>query len=314
MGVALLSWYHTLEPVLRRGNRAFQSLVGVSSSGSDIQRYGSVVNEASPALVDLLRVGLVKYGLSGLLLGVGGLYLLVAVVESVSDRIEFDTYEVAFALAFVAFVAASVLFLFFDLVVGWGRVLLYVNIFGVLLTGPLFYKLYRRLGSPRVVTGAFCILLVFYTVFGVASLYHSPAKAEASHQVTDAEMEGAQWLLDNRNRFVGTVEYGISFYRFGDTYYGVEKDSRRELVDPNSPMPPPHFTYEENETYGTHYESDQYVIITTRGRDFYPEMYPDYRDNWRFTPEDFDRLERDPTVTRLYDNGNVDIYRTASQQ
>lgn len=47
------------------------------------------------------------------------------------------------------------------------------------------------------------------------------------------------------------------------------------------------------------------MIITKKGWGFYPE----YEDQWRFRPADYDKLQNDPTVGQLYDNGEVRIYR-----
>jgi len=309
MTALFLSWYYTFDPILNRSREAIQSLVGSSTGQSTVDKYGSIVSETSPQLTDLVVIGFAKYGISVLLAGVAGLYLLTVVVDVVFDRVDVTTYELSFSFTFVAFTGLSVLFLLFDLVVGWGRPLLYVNVFGALLTGPLFYKLYQQIDTSRVITVILCSLLLAHAVFGVVTLYHSPVKAEPSHQVTDGELEGAQWLLQHRNRFVGTVEYGISFYRFGDAYYGKNKSNPRELVDPDDSGPPPHFGYDRNLTLGSSFERDRYMIITAKGRHFYPEMYPEYRDHWRFTPQDFDHLRRDPTVAHLYDNGEVDVYR-----
>lgn len=311
MAALFLSWYYSFEPILNKTREVVEALLGTSGGQSQFEKYGSVVAETSPRLVDLLVVGFAKYGVSAVLLGVGGLYLLVTVRDAVFGKVESGVYELSVLLSFVGFASLSALFLVVDLVTGFGRPLLYVNAFGALLAGPLFYTLYRRTDASRVVTVFLCALLLVQAVFGVATLYHSPAQAESGRQVTDAELEGTQWLLDHRNRFIGVVEYGITLYRFGDTYYGKNKSSQREAVDPSNPPPPDHFGYDRNRTFGSSYGSDRYAIITTKGRQFYPEMYPQYRDSWRFRQRDFDRLDRDPTVAQVYDNGGVAIYRTA---
>lgn len=309
MAALFISWYYSFDPILSRGQEAIQSLVGTSDSQSTLDQYGSVVSETSPQVSDLLTIGFSKYGISGLLMGIAGLYILLLCYDAVTDHIDISDYELAFSLSFLGFSLLSVLFLTFDLVAGFGRPLVYVNIFAVLLSGPLFQKLYQQFDMNKAVTGFLCALLVAQVVFGVVTLYHSPVQAETSHQVTEVELEGSQWLLDHRNRYLGTVEYGISFYRFGDAYHGKNKSSPREVVDPDSPMPPDHFGYDESRSLGTAYEEDQYMIITKKGRQFYPEMYPEYEDQWSFRPSDFDRLQTDPEVGYLYDNGEVKIYR-----
>ncbi|MBV0902722.1 hypothetical protein [Haloarcula salina] len=304
-----LSWYHGFGPVIRRSREAIRGLLGTSGGQSPLGQYSSAVSSTSPKLSDILVIGFIEYGVSAVFLGIGGLYILTKAYDGLTGRFDIDVYEGTFVVSFVAFAGASVCFLVFDLIVGFGRPLLYVNIFGALLAGPLFYWGYRRLDFRRGVTLFLCVTLVAYSTFGVLSLYHSPLKAEPGRHVTDAELEGSQWLLDHRNRFFGTVEYGITLWRFGDTYFGVNKSSRREMVDPESPLPPPSFGYRTNDTLGSSYETNQYMVITTKGREFYPSMYPDYRDQWRFHDRDFEQLQRDPTTSQVYHNGNVNVYR-----
>jgi hypothetical protein len=220
MAVLFLSWYYSFDPILNRSQEAIQSLVGTSDSQSTLDQYGSVVSETSPQISDLLRIGFSKYGISGLLMGIAGLYILLMCYNAVSRKAELSDYELSFSLSFIGFTLLSVLFLAFDLVAGFGRPLIYVNIFAVLLSGPLFWNLYQQFDINSVVTGLLCVLLFAHVVFGVVTLYHSPVQAETSHQVTEVELEGSQWLLDHRDQYMGTVEYGISFYRFGDAYYG----------------------------------------------------------------------------------------------
>ncbi|AJF27529.1 hypothetical protein SG26_17275 (plasmid) [Haloarcula sp. CBA1115] len=309
MVALFFSWYYTFEPILNRSREAIQGLLGTSSGGSELDKYSSVVSETSPQLSDILVIGFAKYGLSGVLMGIGGLYLLLIAYDTLTDMPEISEYELSFSLSFIGFLGLAVLFLVFNLIAGFGRPLIYVNIFAVLLSGSLFYKLYQRYEMRHLVTGFLCLLLLSHTVFGVVTLYHSPLAAETSRQVTDKELEGSQWLLDNRNRYTKTVEYGISFYRFSDAYHGKNKSSRREVIDPSSPRPPDHFSYDRNATLGPSYDSDRYMIITKKGREFYQEMYPEYEDQWRFRPADYDKLQNDPTVGQLYDNGEVRIYR-----
>jgi hypothetical protein len=46
----------------------------------------------------------------------------------------------------------------------------------------------------------------------------------------------------------------------------------------------------------------------------YPAQFPEYRRFWRYTPENFDRLNRDETVSQVYDNGEFDLYMIQSRE
>jgi hypothetical protein len=302
-----LTWYYSFEPILNKSEKVLRRLLTSSSGQSDLSRYSSTVEETSPKLVDLVTVGLADYGVSALLMTIGGLYFLVAGYRAISEDERSDAYELWFLLAVGTFVALTALFLLFDLIVGFGRPLLYVRVFGVLLAGPLFYSAYRTFDANRVVTGVLCLFVVSHAALGLATLYHSPLKAEAGHQVTDAELDATHWFFVHRDPDTETVEHGITLYRFGDAFFG--RNGSLDRVERESQFPPPHYGYNSNRTYGASYEDDRYLLVTPRGRRFYTAMYPDYRDQWQFYQSDFRRLDRDDTVAQLYDNGEVTVYR-----
>lgn len=49
------------------------------------------------------------------------------------------------------------------------------------------------------------------------------------------------------------------------------------------------------------------MLISIIGRLTYPELYPKYEEQWRFTPNDFQMLENDNTVRKIYDNQNLNL-------
>lgn len=305
----LVGWYFQFTPILNKTGQVVRRLLTRSEGQSQFESYTATVSETSPALVDIVVVALADYGITAVFLVLGGLYVLKLLADVWRGRgDELRTFEIAFAVAFVFFSMLSVLFLLFDLVVGWGRVLTFVRFFGVLLVGLLFHQLYQRAGARGIVTGLLVISLASVAAFGTTDLYHSPMKATASHQVTESDVDGATWVLDHRDRYTPHVDQGIELYRFGDMYYGTNKSEPRQRVQPQTPLPPRRFGYANNSTLGASYEEEHYLVVTERGREFYPEMYPTYRNSWRFYPSDYERLERDGNVLRLYDNGPFDFY------
>ena len=91
---------------------------------------------------------------------------------------------------------------------------------------------------------------------------------------------------------------------FEDAMLGFQADNVTKDPDP----PPDHFGYADGETLGAMYNESHYLVITPAGRQFYPEIWPDYRQYWQYTPQDFERLETDPTVSKVYINGGFETY------
>lgn len=72
-------------------------------------------------------------------------------------------------------------------------------------------------------------------------------------------------------------------------------------------LPPYHFNYTESPTLGTSYTTDRYLILHALDKVLYEKVYPELRE-FRFVPSDFEKLERDPSVAKLYSNGGLDVY------
>lgn len=309
-----LVWYSGFLKIVSRAEEVTLTLLSPESGGqSTLESYSSTVSDASPAVTDLLSIGALKYGSRGLLLAVGGLYLLVLLYGFVRPRwtARVDGYELAFAGGFALFVGLSVIFLVFDLIIGFARPLMYVVITAGLLVGPLFWTLDGTRLRPLVRPGLYAtiVLLVLLGTFG---LYHSPNKVSINQQVTDGELTGTEWFAENRNDELLTSQYFIDLHRFRDANYGTTGYTEELVFDADADRPPDHFNYTVYDTLGASYGRDHYLVFSDTGRTFYPEMYPEYEAFWRYTPTDFERLERDPTVAHVFDGGGFDTYRVTA--
>jgi hypothetical protein len=300
-----VAWYYNFSGMLIRAESVLNTLFGSAGGESTLESYSSTVSRTSPALVDLLRILLLEYGTAIVVLGVSGLHLATAVLERARSRISMNVFEVSFSVAAMAFSAIAVLFLVFDLIVGFGRPLMAARYFGVLVVGSLFFDLYRRTGESPNVPRAAGIVLTILIAFSVFGLYHSPLTIGINQQVTEAELDGSEWYLSQADGDVPHTELGIDLYRFEDAMIGFQADDVTKDPDP----PPDHFGYATGDTLGGEYNESHYLVVTPAGRQFYPEVWPDYEQYWRYTPADFARLETDPTVSRVYANGGFETYR-----
>ena len=120
------------------------------------------------------------------------------------------------------------------------------------------------------------------------------------------ELDGTEWLMTHPGAANSFVEFDMVYQRFYHAHNGVEPQAFRGGTGTRDP--PPHFNYTTYDTLGESFENDQYMIITRKGRIVYPQSFAGYEEFWRFTPSDFDRLEHDTTVGRIYDNGDVELY------
>jgi hypothetical protein len=140
-------------------------------------------------------------------------------------------------------------------------------------------------------------------------LYGSPLSNDRNLQITEAEVEGMDWLFAHRNESLLIDQLGISQYRL----YRFDPSPQKSAVNVRRAVPPPpmHFEYENAslEDVPSGAATDRRYLVTTRlGRIQNSRFYPEYREFWRHTPEDFEQLERDPSVSHVYDDGTLDAY------
>ena len=302
-----VAWYYNFSGMLIRAESVLETLFGSAGGESTLDSYSDTVSRTSPALGDLLRILLLEYGTTIVILGASGLHLAAAAVERAKERGPTNPFEVSFSVTAVTFSGIAVLFLVFDLIVGFGRPLAVARYFGVLVVGSLAFDLHRRSGGHPNALRAIGVVLAILVVVSAFGTYHSPLTIRINQQVTDAELDGAEWYLSRTDPTVPHAEYGIDLYRFEDAMVGFQADD--VTVDPDPP--PDHFGYAEGETLGAAYADDHYLVVTPAGRQFYPRVWPDYETYWRYTPADFERLGTDPTVSRVYTNGGFETYHVA---
>lgn len=306
-----VAWYSGFLSILVRFNRIYEVFFGPDDGGeSQAEAYTRTVEEASPPLLDLVRVIVFKYGIEFVLFGLGFVCLVVALALLVRSEYAFDPASVLLAGTLVAFSFGGLVFLVMDLIVPPERAFQMAKLGGVLLAGQLFYLLGYRVGWIRsrpslgaVLWACLVAVLLVLVVTSVFSLYESPLGSESNHQVTDMEVHGTAWLAANGDGDLNHSGIGLSYHRFHHAMAGTRTDPAFEASGT-----PPHFNYTEHDHLGASFANDSYMTITRQGRIVYPEAFPNYRENWRYTPEDFERLERDSTTARVYDNGDYDQY------
>ena len=313
--VVFSAWYLNFTGVIRRFEFVAESLLGSAGGQSELGTYTETADTFSPPLIDIVQIALLRYGAEALLLTLAGLFVLVSGYLWVRGVAELNVFVLLVAGSYVLFTGLSVLFFVADLIVGFSRPLLFATMFAAILGGSLWYYLWDASeGSSYrpLVSGTFGVVLVVLVVLIVFSVYPIPGLTGTSHQVTESEIDGTEWLFENRDEEILIEEIGIRQYRFDHYHYGTTNTS--PTIRRDDTVPPQNLGYQENETFGSNYERDRYLILTELGKTMYPVQYPDFRQYWRYTPEDFERLALDPSVSRLYDNGEVEFYRTTTTE
>ena len=302
--VTFVGWYYNFIGIFRRFEFVVEQVLGQGTGESELAQYSSTASQYSPSLSDIALFASVEYGVTAVYLGIGVLFVLSTAWLYLRRRPVEPLHLVTWAFAFCLFSALGVVFLTTNLIGGFGRPLSLARLFAGLSAGALFYRVYVDSGRELAVTAVASFALTVLVVLAVVGLYPSPVSGESNMQVTEHDIEGADWYFENVPEGASLDQHGVGMYRFEDARLGTDA----EALPPDVDGPPPHFNYTNYDTLGTSYDEKQYLIVTKRGRVFYRTTYPDYREFWNFNATDWARFERDPTVSHVYGNGEFDVY------
>jgi hypothetical protein len=146
------------------------------------------------------------------------------------------------------------------------------------------------------------------TFFSTFNLYASPLiKAENQH-VTPSDFIGLKTFFSYRNEDLQINELGLVSSRFYDAMYGESAERQNMNIFNINMTPPDHFGYQNETLSRNFYNSSKYLILNDKGRGFYPHIYPEFEDKWRFLEKDFKRLKSDNKIQQVYSNRNTEIF------
>lgn len=137
----------------------------------------------------------------------------------------------------------------------------------------------------------------------VYNIYPSSSSYAANYQPTYSDSAGMNFLFNYRNDTILILEPVDRAYqsRWSDKI-GIKDKSAIRQSENVSIKPPNHFGYDDCAHLGDFYNYSQYLLIYSPCEIYYPTLYPNYPEFWKFSPEDFKLLNTDPTVNIIYSN------------
>lgn len=170
------------------------------------------------------------------------------------------------------------------------------------VTKKSLHQLHKNKLGRGIAIGA---IITTCSLIGIFSIYYSPFIYQPNTQVTHMEVAGAVWLLEQGNPNVKVIAAGVAKpYRYAHALWGTQKKAYPK-ADENY-FVGDHFKYDQYSTLGESLEGEKYMMSRSEFiKLLYSELYPQVG---RFNMDDFSKLERDPSVNRLYANGEMDIF------
>jgi hypothetical protein len=310
--ITFFTWYFSFSAIVNSFRQVLNWL-RYEIGRSEAETYSELIARTQPDFFDLIKVILNTYG-QITILGFLSLIFLIHIFNiwrrhTGEQKLKF--YHIFFSIGSLIYIVLSIIFFFNDFIIGFGRVSKYTFFFSSVFVALNFYLVFNKsrfsFNKQRFKSISLCITLILLLYFSTFNLYFSPIIKSGNQQVTETEINGMTLFFDHRNEELFIQEMGLSQKRFHDAIFGISIPAKNIRYGVATP-PVDHFDYINKTSLGEYYEDQRYLLISLLGRISYPELHPKYEKQWRFTAEDFCMLEKDNTVLRIYDNGNLNIY------
>ncbi|WP_165074185.1 hypothetical protein [Methanogenium sp. MK-MG] len=224
-----------------------------------------------------------------------------------------NTDLVFIGVGFLFFSIFSIFLLFKSGAFGFLRVYKFAQLFSIILipTTLIFYykqlKLHSKFNARTIYLFFAIIFVVTLTYFSFFNLHLSPSINGLNQQVPQSYYSGMEKFYEHRNTQFKIMEFGISQRRYYHAMFGqigLQQNVRWYGVL----SPPDHFNYQKYPTLGQGLIGTEYFILTSKGIEFYPKLYPEFKNKWRYNPNDFERIDQDTSIKKVYSNDNLLVF------
>jgi len=210
---------------------------------------------------------------------------------------------------------ATVLFYFVKVSFGPDRLIVYIVMLSTLFVAFGLHELFElvprfRINSifSRLIPFGVIVFLITLSILGAAKLYTSPYIYMDNWQITRTEITGMDWLLHKRD-ITTDILPGLKVSPEQFAWFLLTQDEHNNqrgslLVDLRLPY---HFGYDNYKTLGQQFAEGTYMVLTDRDKSIYKDIYPEMA-KIRFLPQDFEMVNSDITMDKLYTNTGSDVY------
>lgn len=263
------------------------------TSGSLASKANSYIGIADP--IDIISLAIYQFGSVMILYSVVGfimMYLLYT--KTWNGNACFKATCILFLIISPTFVIGK----FISIPLYIPRMNTFALLFAIALLPVLISKInITSTQKLKLVSVGLVILVVTLSFFAVFTTYNGSMNRSPNQQTTEMEFSGSSWFVNNHNANVPTRERGIKMVRFSAACCGQSNQIASQKANP-------HFKYSSEGASTT----SHYLLTSRKGRIAYPKLYPDYKNFWEFTPDDFDQLQAHKETDRVYSNGDVNVY------
>jgi hypothetical protein len=282
--------------------------------------WGEVTTTPINAMVsDLIKIDIGGIDFLELYLKLYGHLLILIILSTIASLMIIKKtihreYQYQHLFSLVSIFIGFILFLVWLLIVPMGfgalRMLAYLAIIVMILGSVGMYELIKNNTKKYMASLAILIILTVCFCIGIFNVFDSPYILKPNAQVTQAEIDGYKWTFDNKNPGIAVSAFmSEQPYRFVDALWGVKARINRSDVKAYGIGPegviPDHFNYTNQTALGSSYSHDKYILISEYDRHVYTGVW---KAVGRYNNSDFERIMYDPTMQKIYSNGEFDTW------
>jgi len=306
-------WYYWvfLDPRIQGGfRRTVESLFYGNDVNPALAQQTEAIAMYDVRILDILQILIFRYGhmlIYGILAFIFFLWMVKYYIKSrnetnldLSIKRYFPFFTVCLGFSFIfVLIAMGMHFLRYTRYFKW------VTLFSFFILGLGMTKF---ISNKKKYLKIFLVFILIMMLISVFSIHRSPLSRHANYVVTQQEYEGSKHFFDNAQTNVSTWEFGTSSRRMAHMHYGRYSVPENIRNIESEPMPDS-FGYDDYQYVGENFTG--YIIHTEMTRMLFEEVFEEYEEHWFFDDEDYNRLNEDPSVQRLYDNGHYKVYEVS---
>jgi hypothetical protein len=276
-----------------------------------------VNNGIKISYIDALQVLIRTYGAALVVLMISAIMSLFTLLR-VIKKIKVTYRDFFLASLFFIFIALNIIFFIIGTPIGFHiyRQIKYPLFVSTLIFGITLYRVFRqnKHGLLHSFVSLFLLIAIIITpVLAVFNMYSSPSIHGINYQVTTNDVSSMDFFFSHRienNLIYEPIDrnYQGRFSSYLQGYRAIEAGVRSGYIQ--DALTPAHFGYGSNISLGDLLTAHSYVLLYPPSKEYYPEIYPNYKSLWMYTSDDFNMLVKDTSISRFYDSGDLNLYLT----
>lgn len=303
--VSLLAWYLNYQSVLNTVENFIDAIFETGQS-TIIGYQLNAVESSSISLSTFIELFIRTYGTISIYFVVAFCCLIITIINISNGRVK--QYEMIYGIHFVASMLFAGLIFFVTSVINEPiRAASFVIVIATAFCAMVLYNTFKRTPSKtgrKILLACTILIICSASVIGMFNIYEGPWRGLPSSHMPYMNAYGLDWYIGHNNNSIPLISNFNSIKKYERYYYSKTpgKGWSEPIIIDN--FIPSHFGYETNDTLSKSLKNNKrYMVTFELIKQFQFAVieserwkYPQYDD------ADYDRLDDDPTVNKIYTN------------